>query len=36
MTDMLTAGAPSRAAALLQAAHQLLPYFEQGKALDKT
>jgi predicted RNA methylase len=33
---MLTAGAPSRAAALLQAAHQLLPYFEQGKALDKT
>ena len=35
MTDMLTAGAPSRAAALLQAAHQLLPYFEQGKALDQ-
>lgn len=35
MTDMLIAGAPSRAAALLQAAHQLLPYFEQGKALDQ-
>ena len=35
MTDIPNAAAPSRAAALLQAAHQLLPYFEQGKALDQ-
>ncbi|MDA3857436.1 MAG: hypothetical protein PF480_04190, partial [Roseovarius sp.] len=35
MTDNLDAAAPLRAAALLQAAHQLLPHFEQGKALDQ-
>lgn len=36
MTDILDAAAPSRAAALLQAAHQLLPHFEQGKALNQS
>lgn len=35
MTDILDAAAPSRVAALLQAANQLLPHFEQGKALDQ-
>ena len=35
MTDISAAATPLRAASVLQAAHQLLPYFEQGKPLDQ-
>lgn len=34
MTDIPAAATPSRAVSLLEAAHHLLPHFEQGKLLD--